>query len=31
MALGWADADAPENALRTERAPLDEFVRFVGD
>ena len=28
MSLGYADPDAPENALRTERAPLDERVRF---
>lgn len=28
MSLGYADPDAPENALRTERAPLDEWVRF---
>ena len=29
MALGYADPDAPENRLRTPRAPLDEWVRFV--
>lgn len=29
MALGYEDASKPENALRTERAPLDEFVTFV--
>ena len=29
MSLGYADPDAPENALRTERAPLDEWVRFM--
>jgi nitroreductase len=28
MSLGYADPDATENALRTERAPLDEWVRF---
>ncbi len=28
MALGYADPNAPENALRTERAPLAEWVRF---
>lgn len=28
MSLGYADPDAPENALRTERAPLDEWVQF---
>ncbi|WP_207896060.1 hypothetical protein [Thiobaca trueperi] len=27
--LGYADPDAPENRLRTPRAPLDEWVRFV--
>lgn len=29
MALGHADPDAPENRLRTPRAPLDEWVHFV--
>ena len=29
MSLGYADPDAIENALRTERAPLDEWVRFM--
>lgn len=28
MSLGYADPAAPENTLRTERAPLDEWVRF---
>lgn len=28
LALGYEDTDAPVNALRTERAPLDEFVEF---
>ena len=28
MSLGYADPDAPENALRTERASLEEWVRF---
>ena len=28
MSLGYADPEAPENALRTERAPLDEWVQF---
>lgn len=28
LALGLEDVDAPVNALRTERAPLDEFVEF---
>ena len=31
MALGWADELAPENALRTERVALDDFVRFADD
>jgi len=30
MALGHADPDAPENAMRTERAPVRAFVRFEG-
>lgn len=29
MALGHADPDAPVNRLRTERAPVDEFARFL--
>jgi nitroreductase len=29
MALGYEDETRPENALRTERAPLDEFVTFL--
>ena len=28
MALGYEDPDKPENTLRTERAPLEEWVRF---
>ena len=28
MALGYADPEAPENTLRTERAPLSEWVTF---
>ncbi|MBS0353683.1 MAG: nitroreductase [Proteobacteria bacterium] len=28
IALGHADPAAPENGLESERAPLDEFVRF---
>ena len=28
MALGYADPEAPENALRTDRAPIAEWVRF---
>lgn len=30
MALGYEDPTAPENALRTERAPLSEWARFEG-
>jgi nitroreductase len=29
MSLGYADPDAVANTLRTEREPLDGFVRFV--
>ncbi|MFC5585707.1 nitroreductase [Nitratireductor kimnyeongensis] len=29
MALGYEDASKPENDLRSERAPLEEFVSFV--
>lgn len=29
MALGYEDPSKPENSLRTERAPVDEFVSFV--
>ena len=28
MALGYADPSAPENALVSERAPIDSFVTF---
>ncbi len=31
MALGWPDKDAIVNTLRSERAPLDEFVTFHHD
>ncbi|GAC1344822.1 MAG: nitroreductase [Acetobacteraceae bacterium] len=31
MALGQADPAEPANALRTVRAPLDEFTTFLGD
>ncbi|MBA2673898.1 nitroreductase [Ramlibacter sp.] len=31
MALGYEDTTRPENALRSPRAPLDQFVRFHGD
>jgi nitroreductase len=30
MALGYADPDAPENALETERVPAAEFTTFQG-
>jgi nitroreductase len=30
MSLGYADPDAPENRLVTERAPVAEFARFAG-
>ena len=29
MALGYEDPSAPENNLRTDRAPLDEWVTFL--
>ena len=29
MALGYADTSKPENQLVTERAPLEDWVRFV--
>lgn len=30
MALGYADAEAPINSLRTEREPVEAFARFHG-
>ncbi len=30
MALGYADKDAVENTLKTERAPLQDWVKFLG-
>ena len=30
MSLGWADPQAIENTLRTEREPVSAFTRFVG-
>ena len=30
MALGYADVDAPENALRTERTPSEAFMSWRG-
>jgi len=29
MSLGYANPDAPENQLRTERAPIDEWLRLI--
>ncbi|GBG03435.1 nitroreductase [Azospira sp. I13] len=29
MALGYADESKPENQLRTERAPLEDWVKFI--
>ena len=29
MSLGYADPNAAENALVTERAPVAEFTRFL--
>ena len=29
MALGYEDVTKPENTLRTERAPLAEWVKFL--
>ena len=31
MAIGYADPDHPVNQWRTERAPLEEFARFLVD
>lgn len=30
IAIGYADMNAPVNAFRTDRAPLDEFSHFLG-
>jgi hypothetical protein len=30
MAIGYGDETAAINQLRTDRAPLEEFVTFVG-
>jgi nitroreductase len=30
IALGYPDAVAPANALRTDREPLEKFVQWVG-
>jgi nitroreductase len=30
MAVGYEDESKPENGFRTERAPLEEWVKFVG-
>jgi len=29
MSLGYADTDAIENSLITEREPVDSFTRFI--
>ena len=29
MSLGWADPDAIENTLVTERVPVSEFATFL--
>jgi hypothetical protein len=29
MSLGYANKEAPENQLRTERAPIEEWVKFI--
>lgn len=31
MAMGYADPEAPINTFRTERVPVAEFARFLGD
>lgn len=31
IALGYEDTSKPENGFRTERAPLDEWVKFVDE
>jgi len=31
MALGYADPNAIENTLVTDRAPVAEFAKFYGD
>jgi nitroreductase len=30
MSVGYADVDDPSNSFTTERAPLEEFVSFIG-
>jgi len=30
LAIGYPDPGAPINALRTDRAPLEEMIRFLG-
>ncbi|MBM0207608.1 nitroreductase, partial [Micromonospora sp. STR1s_5] len=30
MSLGYADPDAPENQLETERSPASDFASFLG-
>lgn len=31
MAIGYEDTSKPENGFRTERAPLEDWVTFLGD
>jgi nitroreductase len=31
VSLGWADAEHPINRRRTDRAPVEEFARFLSD
>ena len=30
LSVGYEDTDAPANKLRTDRAPLSDFTRFIG-
>ncbi len=30
LSVGYEDTDAPANKLRTDRAPLEDFTRFIG-
>jgi nitroreductase len=30
LSVGYEDKEAPANELRTDRAPVDEFTRFIG-
>jgi hypothetical protein len=29
MSIGYADMDSPRNALRSDRAETDEFVKWI--